>query len=151
MNQVALLEHVPAIKGALEIVVKRGGVVVLHDTDDNLILNAARSNMAKLLAGQGENLSITHIGVGTNGDAPSPDDVRLTDEFVKPITSFSFPTSTSVRFDFVVQEHEANGLAIREFGLRAQDGSYFARRTRNGKVIEKEDDMEIYGYWTIMF
>lgn len=138
-------------QGMLEIIVKRKGVVIEHDVDHNLVVNAARVNMAQLVAGQGARKTITRVGVGTNGTAPSPEDTMLTGAFVKPISSFSYPTSTSVKFDFEILESEANGLSIVEFGLICDDGSLFARRTRSGKVIDKSDDLEIYGYWTILF
>lgn len=138
-------------QGMLEIIIKRKGVVIEHDTDHNLVVNAARANMAQLVAGQGVSKAITRVGVGTNGAAPSPADTQLTGAFVKPISAFSYPTPTSVKFDFEILEAEANGLAIVEFGLLCDDGSLFARRTRSGKVIDKSDDLEIYGYWTILF
>lgn len=139
------------LRGSLEIVVKRRGKVIERDGEHNLIVNVARTNMARLLAGEGENRIINRVAVGTNGATPSPDDTKITNAFVKPISGFTYPTPTSVRFDFTILEHEANGLAIVEFGLIAADGSLFARRTRNGKVIEKEADLEIDGYWTILF
>lgn len=145
------LEHAPVIRGALELVVRRSGRVVLHEKDNNLIVNIARQNMARLLTGEGSNRIINRIAVGTNGAPPSPDDTAITHAFIKPISSFSYPTPTSARFNFVIKENEANGMAIMEFGLIAADGSLFARRTRGGKVIEKEDDLEIEGFWTILF
>jgi hypothetical protein len=144
-------DQVQAIRGSLELIVRRSGRVVLHDKDRNLIVNGARQNMARLLTGEGSNRIINRIAVGTNGAPPSPTDTAITNAFMKPITSFSYPTPTSARFNFLIKENEANGMAIMEFGLIAADGSLFARRTRGGKVIEKEDDLEIEGFWTILF
>lgn len=144
-------DHAPVIRGSLELVVRRSGRVVLHEKDHNLIVNVARQNMARLLTGEGSNRIINRIAVGTNPTPPSPTDTAITNAFVKPISSFSYPTPTSARFNFLIRENEANGMAIAEFGLIAADGSLFARRTRGGKVIEKEDDLEIEGFWTILF
>ena len=139
------------IKGSLELIVRRSGRVVLHDKDRNLIVNVARQNMARLLTGEGSNRIINRIAVGTNGAPPSHTDTAITNAFIKPITSFSYPTPTSARFNFLIKENEANGMAIMEFGLIAADDSLFARRTRGGKVIEKEDDLELEGFWAILF
>ena len=52
-------------------------------------------------------------------------------------------------FSFTIGKAEANGKKIREFGLLCSDGTLFARKTRG--VIEKADDIEIVGTWTIIF
>lgn len=146
-----LVEQPLVLRGSLELIIRRRGNIVERDVESNLIVNVARQNMAKLLAGQGTNRSITQVAVGTNPNPPSPDDTAITTPFIKPINGFSYPTPTSVRFDFTILESEANGMAIVEFGLLAADGSLFARRTRSGKVIEKDQDLQIDGFWTILF
>jgi hypothetical protein len=45
---------------------------------------------------------------------------------------------------------EANGKAIREFGLLTEDGTLFARRIR-ANPIYKESDISIEGEWIIIF
>jgi hypothetical protein len=45
---------------------------------------------------------------------------------------------------------EANGMAIREFGLLTANGTLFARRIR-ANPIYKESDISIEGEWIIIF
>lgn len=150
-RQMQFQERSGVMRGRLELVLRRNGKVVEHDPGDNLIVNVARMNMARLLSGEGQNKVVNRVAVGTNGAAPTPDDTVITSAYMKPISGFVYPTPTSVRFDFIILENEANGMSIVEFGLVAADGSLVARRTRGGKRIEKEDDLEIEGYWTILF
>jgi hypothetical protein len=151
MDQMLITDRFPTIQGTLELFLRRKGVLIEHDLDHNLIVNTARTNMAKLVAGEGTNRAITKIVFGTNGTAPSPDDTAITNPLVKSISGFTYPTATSVQFTFTLTGAEANGMAIAEFGLRCADGSLFARKTRNGKVIEMDTDLELSGYWTILF
>ena len=137
------------LRGSLAITVRRGGVVIDHWRDDNMIMNAARDALARLIAGDGADKVITRIGVGTGGDAPTPDDAALSEAFVKPLTGHVYPALGRVRFDWRLEPHEANGMAIREFGLITVDGTLFARKSR--PAIEKADDISVEGQWTIIF
>jgi len=65
------------------------------------------------------------------------------------VSDCTYPATGEACFAFTIGAGEANGKSIREFGLLCSDGTLFARRTRG--VIEKADDIEITGTWTIKF
>lgn len=138
-----------AMTGDFEIWVFKNGVEIEHYREHNMIMASARDALARLIGGDGSGKVITQIGVGVNQDGPAPEDEKLTDAYVKNVSGCDYPATGEARFSFVIGAGEANGMAIREFGLLCSDGTLFARRTRG--VIEKADDIEIAGAWTIKF
>jgi len=90
---------------------------------------------------------ITSISFGTATNRPTVGDIAITDAFTKNVSGYSFPSTTSVKFDWTLLTTEANGKAITEYGLLTQDGSLFSRKVRG--VINKEADVLINGSWTI--
>jgi hypothetical protein len=140
------------VRGELCLKVYRRGRLVEVWRDENLVVDAGRNVMAKLVGGQ-TGLGVNRVVFGTNGTDPAPGDTAATIQspFTKAISGVSYPAAAQVRFDFVLLESEANGMAIREFGLLCADGTLFARRTRGGRVIEKDSDLSLEGQWTIYF
>lgn len=137
------------LSGSFEIRVFQDGREIEHYRADNMIMSSARDALARLIGGDGAGKVVTKIGVGTNGNGPSPEDTKLTGGYVKNVSGKSYPATGQVAFAFSIGLGEANGKAIREFGLICSDGTLFARKTRG--VIEKADDIEIVGTWTINF
>lgn len=136
--------------GKLKLVIRKHGQVIEIDDDDNLVMDGPRSDFASCLAGVAVTiLPLTHIAIGTNGTAPTGQDNTITGAFIKPLLTVTRPSPMIVVCTFQILSGDANGLSIREFGLRRSDGSLYARRTRNGKVIEKDSDIEIDGQWTL--
>jgi len=137
--------------GTLEIGVirKSDGLLIDHWRDENLIVDGAREMLARLIAGDGTGDTITQIGFGTSSDPASPNDTGLTSAHWRPLSGHSYPSAGKVRFDFVLSTTEANGLTIREFGLRTASGELFSRKVRGG--IEKNSDISLEGTWTITF
>lgn len=135
------------LRGELEVAVVRNGLLVDWWQDKNLIVNGAREMLAQLIAGDGDGKAVTHIGFGTSGDAASPDDTALTGGYWRALSGHSYPEPGKVRFSFVLSTTEANGMTIREFGLRTSDGTLFSRKARG--AIEKNDDISLEGTWTI--
>ena len=135
------------LHGELEVAVVRHGLVVDWFRDNNLIVDGARDMLAQLIAGDGAGNAVTDIGFGTNGDAASPDNTALTGGYWRSLTGHCYPAAGKVRFDFVLSTTEANGMAIREFGLRTSAGALFSRKARG--TIEKNDDISLEGTWTI--
>ncbi|MBE3584828.1 MAG: hypothetical protein IMW94_01400 [Thermoanaerobacter sp.] len=148
-NKVRFSEPRRTLRGVLELVIRRRGRIVEVYKDPNLIVDAARVTMARMVSGESAGLAINRIAVGTNPAPPSPADTAITNAFIKPVSGYTHTTPTSTTFNFIILESEANGMAIVEFGLLCTDGSLFARRTRG--VIEKAEDLEIEGQWTILF
>lgn len=137
------------LRGSLLITVRRRGIVVATHRDDNMIMQAARQALARLIAGDGDDDTIAKIGVGLNANGPSPDDTKLTGAFVKPVQDHDYPEPGHVRFNWRLETTEANGMAIREFGLITAGDLLFARKTR--AAIEKDEDISLDGAWTIIF
>lgn len=144
--QIHIKEKTRELHGAVHLEVRKKGKLVLNETDHNLIVNAGRAKLAKLLGG-GYNGHITQIGVGTGSAAAADGDTGLTNVVKINIQSTEY-SGTKVRFNFAIGSGQANGVAIREFGLFFADGTLFSRRVRKS-VIGKESDIEITGYWDI--
>ncbi|MDR2952575.1 MAG: hypothetical protein LBU82_04950 [Treponema sp.] len=125
--------------------------------ENNLIVNMARDQMARLIAGEFANRNITKIGFGTNNAKPAVEDTVLTDAYVKTLDGYEFPDMGQVRFNWSLGTSEANGKGIKEFGLFCEDGALFARRRREkvggepADPIHKEADISLEGTWTIIF
>lgn len=124
---------------------------VLEDyTDNNLVVNSGRTAVTRLLGGDVVNRSITQLAVGTNPAAPAAtDSAPLTGEFKKALGTVTYPTISSVRYDWTLEDTEANGMGIREFGLQTAGNVLFARKTR--EVINKNSSIRLVGYWEITF
>jgi hypothetical protein len=137
------------LKGMFELRVYRDGALVEEYQDNNMILNAAKYALARLIAGAGSGKVITQIGFGVNGSGPSPDDTALTAAFTKTISGITYPAPGQVKFAWNLATTEANGMTIREFGLICSDATLFARKTRG--AIEKAADISLDGSWTIIF
>ncbi len=137
------------LRGVFEIRVCRRGREIERYRDDNMIMAQARDALARLIGGDGSGKTVTKIGVGTNGDGPTTEDTGLTGTYSKDVSGCTYPDTGEACFAFTIGTGEANGMSIKEFGLLCSDGTLFARKTRG--VIEKADDIEITGTWTIKF
>jgi hypothetical protein len=143
------VEQTP-LKGTLRYTVFKNGVPVEQFEDSNLIVNGARIQMAHLIAGDVADRSINRISVGTNGTAPAVDDTEIFEDFTKEVEGFEYPANGQVQINWKLLVSEANGMAIREFGLLTADGALFARRIRTNPIY-KESDISIEGEWIIIF
>jgi len=139
-----------ALRGHFRLDIRRADGSLVESIDEpNMIVNAAKDQLARLVGGNGANRHVTHIGFGTGTNAASPNDASLTAAFWKPVTSVSYPATGQVAFAWSLSTAEGNGLAITEFGLRCADGTLFARKVR--AAIHKSDDLALTGTWTIIF
>jgi len=114
----------------------------------NIIVNLARNQMARLVAGEFDDRHITKIGFGTNNAVATVDDEELTGAYVKSLDGYEFPDMGQVRFNWNLGTTEANGIAISEFGLFCEDDTLFARRRREKTNGDPADPI---GTWTIIF
>jgi len=145
---IEMVDKVP-IKGSLTVKVYKNGVLVEETTENNLVVNGGRDQIARLIAGNVTGRSINRIAFGTNGTAPEAADSIITNQFVRPVDGFSYPQMGQVQINWNLPVTENNGMAILEFGLLTTDGTLFARRTRNNPIY-KESDISIEGHWTIV-
>lgn len=128
---------------------RRGELIEVYE-DENLVVDASKQQLARLIGGDVTNRSITKIGFGTSGTAPAAGNTTLTGAYVKALGSITYPTTNSVQFAFTLGTSEANGLSIMEFGLFTAGDILFARKTRAGAIV-KDSDLSISGTWRINF
>jgi len=77
-----------------------------------------------------------YFAVGTNGTAPSIGDTVITGEVRKLIIDHDFPVAAQVRFTAAMDAYDAEGLAVREFGLLNSAGALLARAVRSGAIAK---------------
>lgn len=135
-------------RGDFHLAVYKGGEIIGRVDDHNLVVDAGRIRLAELAAGKSGSC-ITKIGVGSGSTAEAADDTELEGQQLFPLASASVD-GRDARFDFLIDNSQANGLKIHEFGLFCADGTMFSHRVRTG-LIEKEDDIQIKGYWILHF
>ena len=134
-------------------VFKRGKLIYAY-ADHNLIVNSGRERLAELAAGLSSKF-ITQLGVGTGVSTEAEDDTQLENQQLFALTNAT-TDGRDAKFDFVITPEQANGLKITEFALFCADNTMFShrvRKTQSGEVrgIEKENDIQIEGYWVIHF
>jgi hypothetical protein len=153
-GSIALADDVP-MTGHFYAEVRRGGTLVEVIDEKNLIVNGAKNQLARLLGGNVSGRSITQIGFGIGTTAAAPGDTALTlsplypSTSVKAIGSVAYPATGQVQFNWSLSTAELNGVPITEFGLLCQDGTLFSRKSR--APIQKESDLSLIGFWTILF
>jgi hypothetical protein len=137
------------MRGEFGMKVYRKGILIEEYEDHNIIVNGARSVVARLISGNGTGKNINRIAFGTSGAAPSPDNTTIIGAFIKNLSSYSYPVAGQVLFVWDLSTTEANGKSILEFGLLCADDTLFARKTR-AKPLEKDSDISIEGRWLII-
>lgn len=133
----------------LEIICAKTGEILEKYQDNNLVVNGGRTAVVNLLGAATAGKQLTKLSVGTNGTAPVGTDSAITGAFTKSLGLVTYPTISSVKFDFQLGAADANGIGIREFGLICTDNTLFARKTR--ELINKNADIILNGSWTISF
>lgn len=133
----------------LQVICAHTGEVLEHYEDHNLVVNNGRSAVMTLLGSASSTKQLTKLSVGTNGTAPNGADTAITGAFTKALGTVTYPTISSVKFDWSLGAGEANGIAIAEFGLLCTDNTLFARKVR--EIINKNSDIILNGNWTISF
>lgn len=135
-------------KGEFHLSIYRNGALEKEIDDHNLVVDSGRVRLAELAAGK-STAYITQIGIGSGSTPEAAEDTQLAEQQLYPLTDASVD-GRDARFDFLIDNSQANGLAIHEFGLFCSDGVMFSHRVRDG-VIEKAADIQIKGYWILHF
>lgn len=133
----------------LQIICAITGKILETYEDRNLVVNGGRVAVMRLLGAGDTDKQLTQLSVGTNGTQPVPADTAITGSFTKNLGAVSYPTISSVKFDFQLGAGDANGIGIREFGILCADDTLFARKVR--ELINKNSDIILNGSWTIQF
>ena len=142
-------DTVEPCKGEFHIDVLKNGRIVKTISDHNMVVDVGRIRLAELAAGTKANQHITQIGLGSGSETEDASDISLTNQTLLPLSGVTV-TGRDVRFDFFVDTDQANGLQVLEFGLFCADNTMFSHRVRSG-VIEKENDIQLKGYWILHF
>lgn len=139
------------IKGLffLQVICAHTGNILETYQDNNLVVNNGRETVTKLLGAGTTTKKLSKIAFGTNGTAPAGADNTITGAFTKSLGAVSYPTISSVKFDWTLGASEGNGINIVEFGILSDDDTLFARKVR--AVIAKNSDIILNGNWTISF
>ena len=145
-----LLDEALPASGIFTLDVFRRGELVERFKDNNLIVTQGRTNLVKLLGGDVSGNSIARIGFGTSGAAASPGNTALSSPFIKDLDSHSYPTATSVLFNFSLTNSDAIGVSIYEFGLLTSSGLLHARKVRGGPLL-KDSDLSLAGTWQLFY
>lgn len=136
------------LKGIFTLKVYRNGELVEVYEDKNLIVNAARFGVSKMIGGDVTGRSVTQIGFGINGTPPQVTDTSLTGQFAKAIGSVTYEGVSTVVFNWTLEDNENNGVTIQEFGLLATNGTLFSRKQR--QPINKTAEVRLVGQWKII-
>lgn len=135
-------------RGEVDIKIFENGKLIDHIQDKNLYVTLGKTNIAKLLAGNAAGKKISKIAVGTNGVAPDVADAAITGMFSKALEGATYPDANSVLFSFDIDNSEANGMTIREFGLLNDDNVLCARKVRDAEIT-KTVAIRLVGTWKI--
>lgn len=135
-------------KGEVNIQVFENGKLIETIQENNLVVTLGKTNLAKLMGGDAAGKKIDKISVGTNGTAAAVGDTAITGAFSKAIESVSYPETNSVMFNFDIDNTEANGMTIREFGLLNTDSVLCARKIRSTEIV-KTNAIRLVGTWKI--
>ena len=118
-----------------------------QDNGHNLIVRTGYEALADCFTGNAD-AAVSHIEIGTRGDAPVPADAKIT-EPVRIDATMTSKGADGFRLDFTIGYSVANGMQIREFGIITKDQRLFSRKVR--AAIEKTEAMTIVGQWDIDF
>ena len=134
--------------GWFKLQVYENGKLVSSFEEKNLVVTLGQQNVARLLGGHASGKKIEKIAIGTNATSPALGDTAITGAFTKAITGATYPETNSVMFNFDIDNAEANGMVIREFGLLNSDNVLCARKVRTGEIT-KTSAIRLVGTWKL--
>lgn len=138
------------VNGIFRLKVFRRGLLIEEMDEPNLVVDLAKTGLARMLGSDLTNRPITQIGFGTSGTAPAAGNTSLTGAYMKNHDGATFPAAGQVTFAFSLASGEANGMAILEFGLFTANSTLYARKVRT-TALNKEADITLSGSWTLAF
>jgi hypothetical protein len=137
-------------RGSFNAKVYDRGKLIRDYTRHNLIVDGAKSVMARLVGGDFEGYNVTKIACGTSDAEADVTDTEITEAFAKEVGNITFPEPDQVQFDWHLDNSEANGRPIKEFGLLTDDGVLFARIVLD-EPIPKTTQFSVDVQWVIIF
>lgn len=137
-------------RGSFNLQVYENEALIDTIAEHNLVVTLGHQNMARLIGGHASGKKIEKISVGTNAIDPVAGDTSITGAFTKALSGATYPDAQSVLFSFDIDNSEANGMTIREFGLLNTDNVLCARKVRAGEII-KTNAIRLVGTWKLTF
>lgn len=137
-------------RGHVRLEVWRGGSLTLCESN-NLITNIGRGRFPRIFGGDPTAKRPSQIAIGSGAGLASPTDTTITDAFIVPFSAAPTYSGFGVLFQATVLAEQANGQAVREFGLMDEDEALLARWVRPGGEFVKADDMRLLIFWKIDF
>lgn len=127
----------------------RAGELIHDETGSNLVVTVGREALAELIVSAPSNLIVDRMSFGENGAAPALSNTGIyhaTDKIVDSATT----VGTTTTFVGTLDYGDAIGDTIKEYGLKCNNGSLFARYTWGGQV-DKTALNRIVVTWSITF
>lgn len=142
------------IHGEFHMKVIRNGVIEQEISEANLIVDTGFETVQALFAAASTDKELSKICFGAiasgDPDAPASDWTVLPSEDVtKAVDSVTLPTLRSVSVNWTLTGLEGNGLNIAYYGLKTEDETLFAAKSRPS--IAKTADIVLEGTWIIHF
>ncbi len=148
------------IKGRLTIrMVDNSGKTVEEKTVNNMIVTSGRELIANLFSGQGGAKPVSHVAIGSNGDATVPGQIALNAQlFIKTIGSMIAESTIDDRVRVLLSaDLEANeppladgeSAGIQEAGIFNSDGKMYNRVFF--PAVNKTKDFKLTLFWEIIF
>ena len=127
----------------------RAGELIHDETGSNLVVTIGREALAQLIVSAPANLVVDTMAFGRNG-LP----VALSNSTIMSATNKTVDSATTVgtttTFVGTLDYGDAIGDTIKEYGLKCNNGSLFARYTWGGQV-DKTALNRIVVTWSITF
>src|SRR5205809_555644 len=124
--------------GEVQIWVYENGKLIDYCEGENLVVTLGKTNLSKLFGGDAEGKKIEKISVGTSNTPADVADNGITGAFTKAIDSVTYPDAQSVMYHFDIDNSEANGMTIWEFGLLNNDNVLNARKVRTTSIVKTD-------------
>ena len=145
-------DSAPIPRGILEILIRDVATkkVVKYCQFGNLIVNNFRIQEAHILAGDAvASRAINRVQFGTSGTPEAVTDSAITTPVTVNVTTTSYPTTKSVRFEGTLTSAQGNGVAFQECGLIFANSTLAARRAF--AVMTKSVAFEWTIRWTLIW
>lgn len=127
----------------------RAGELIHDETGSNLVVTIGREALAELIVSAPSTLVVDKMSFGENGAAPALSNSVIFHATDKAIDSATTVGSTTT-FVGTLDYGDAIGDTIKEYGLKCNNGSLFARYTWGGQV-DKTALNRIVVTWSITF
>lgn len=127
----------------------RAGELIHDETGSNLVVTIGREALAELIVSAPSTLVVDKMSFGESGLAPALSNSVIFHATDKAIDSATTVGSTTT-FVGTLDYGDAIGDTIKEYGLKCNNGSLFARYTWGGQV-DKTALNRIVVTWSITF